>query len=97
MAAMVLAAAGLRTVNLGPDTPVAAFERALRARPALVWVSASAQVSAARRSSHAGSSLPPTITIVIGGRRGDEIHAKRARRIETMTELSALATSLAAG
>src|SRR3569833_2361172 len=49
MAAMVLGAAGMRAINLGPDTPVAAFERAyLHHAPDLVWVSASARVAPAR-------------------------------------------------
>jgi methanogenic corrinoid protein MtbC1 len=99
MAAMVLAAAGLRTVNLGPDTPVAAFERALvHHAPALVWVSASAQVSAAHTKELARwlVALPPTITIVIGGRRGSDIASghPRIQRVETMAQLARLASTI---
>jgi excisionase family DNA binding protein len=99
MAAMVLAAAGLRTVNLGPDTPVSAFERALAHHsPALVWVSASAQVPATRAKELARwlLALPPTITIVIGGRRGSDIASghPRIHRVETMAELARLASTI---
>ncbi|MEP6860967.1 MAG: helix-turn-helix domain-containing protein [Deltaproteobacteria bacterium] len=99
MAAMVVAAAGLRTVNLGPDTPVSAFERALAHHsPALVWVSASAQVPAARAKELVRwlVSLPPPITVVIGGRRGSDLVSghPRIQRLETMAELARLASTI---
>ena len=99
MAAMVLAAAGLRAVNLGPDTPVSAFDRAFAHHaPALVWISASAQVPPARAKELERwlLGLPSAPTIAIGGRRGGDIAPGRARidRVESMTELAALALTI---
>ncbi|HET9990665.1 MAG TPA: helix-turn-helix domain-containing protein [Kofleriaceae bacterium] len=99
MAAMVLAAAGLRAVNLGPDTPVSAFDRAFaHLAPALVWISASAEVPPARAKELERwlLGLPPATTIAIGGRSGDDIAPGRARihRVESMTQLAALAVTI---
>ncbi|MEO6775873.1 MAG: helix-turn-helix domain-containing protein [Kofleriaceae bacterium] len=99
MAAMVLAAAGLRAINLGPDTPVSAFERAFAHHdPVLVWVSASAEVPAARAQELESwlLGLPPATTIAIGGRHGDDIAPGRSRirRVETMAQLATLAATI---
>ncbi len=104
MAAMVLASVGMRTVNLGPDTPVSALDHAYAhhvaagSQPALVWVSASAHVSPARAQELERwlSGLPATTVAVVGGRRGHDIAEDhgRIRRIETMADLAAIAIEL---
>ena len=103
MAAMVLGAAGMRAINLGPDTPVAAFERAyLHHAPDLVWVSASARVAPARAKAVERwlAGLPHTTTVVIGGRRADDVAKtvalgrSRIHRLDTMTELAELAATI---
>jgi len=97
MAAMVVAAAGMRSVNLGPDTPIVALAHAFtHHRPALVWISASAEVS----PEHALAleqwllSLPATATVVVGGSHGHTIGVGRVRYADTMVELYALATKI---
>lgn len=101
MAAMVTSAAGMRSVNLGPDTPVSAFEAAVaRHHPRLVWVSASAPVppARARALAHWIASLPSTITAIVGGRESRPIADAHPRvtRFETMAELSVVASGLVA-
>jgi excisionase family DNA binding protein len=99
MAAMVLGAAGFRSVNLGPDTPLAALAHAASAlAPRIVWVSASAPLAPARARAIARwlAALRPPSTAVIGGRHSDRIAAARPRltRLETMTELATFASKL---
>lgn len=97
MAAMVLASAGLHVINLGPDTPIGAFDRAVaRHRPDLVWISASAMVPGdlAHDLDRWFSTLPSAVTIVIGGRRGSDVRTKRAHHVETMGELHQLGIAL---
>lgn len=97
MAAMVVASCGLRAVNLGPDTPVSAMAAAAREHgPRLVWVSASAPVPPARAKEIADFllSLPPPTTVVVGGRHSQTIAALGVPRVESMSELAALARSV---
>jgi len=99
MAALVLGAAGMRAVNLGPDTPVAAFDRAFAHHiPELVWVSASARISPARAKTLERwlASLPASTTIAIGGRSIEDLAPGRTRvhRLDTMTELAELAAAI---
>jgi MerR family transcriptional regulator, light-induced transcriptional regulator len=97
MAATVIAAAGMRAMNLGPDTPVAALQHAVAAhQPRLVWISASAPVPAARAKTFAKwlLALPKAVTVVCGGRGIDAIADAGVRRLDTMVELSALAATL---
>lgn len=97
MAAIVVASAGMRSINLGPDTPVRALAAAFaRHRPALVWISASAEVPAERALALAQwlLGLPTTTVAIVGGRHGHEIGAGRVRFAETMAELGELATSI---
>jgi MerR family transcriptional regulator, light-induced transcriptional regulator len=97
MAATVIAAAGMRAMNLGPDTPVAALEQAVAAHPPrLVWISASANVPPARAKAFARwlLALPKAVTVVCGGRGIEAIADAGVPRLETMVELSALVTSL---
>jgi hypothetical protein len=47
MAATVVASAGMRSINLGPDTPIGALAGAFtRHRPLLVWIGASVELLA---------------------------------------------------
>lgn len=98
IAAAVVAAAGLRTMNLGPDTPIGALEHATRAhKPKLVWISASAPVPAerARAIGTWASSLPRSVTVVCGGRSSESLAAVGVRQLANMSELSSIASSLA--
>ena len=98
IAAMVVASAGMTAVNLGPDTPVSALARAFETHhPALVWVSVSAPLppARAREIDRWFASLPATTTIVVGGRNCEPI-AHRVRRVESMTELAAVAREVVA-
>ena len=104
IAAMVVASVGLRAVNLGPDTPVSALARAYAhhvaagSPPALVWISASANVPPPLASELEGwlSSLPATTVVVVGGRCGHEVaaHQPRIKTIKTMSELAAIAAGV---
>jgi len=101
MAATVVAAAGLRAVNLGPDTPVNALQAAVEHhQPRLVWISASAPVppARARALAHWIAGLPATITAVVGGRESAAIAEAHAavRRLATMTELAEIARTVVA-
>lgn len=101
-AAAVLAEAGFRTTNLGPDTPFEALELAATAtRSRLVWVAVTAPQTDrrfgrdlgdfARRLGDAGA------TLVVGGRRAG---ARRVRAhpsyrlLSTMTDLVKLGKTL---
>ncbi len=100
MAAMVVASIGMRAVNLGPDTPVSAMERAYAhhvaagSPPALVWISATGHVLPERALEIERwlESLPGSTIAVVGGRHGGDIAAghPRIRRSETMAELAAI-------
>lgn len=99
LAAMVTAVAGLRVVNLGPDTPLVALQEAVQHhRPRLVWISSSAPINSARARSIARwlASLK-SIEVVVGGRTSEALIASqpRIRRLETMTELAALVSGIA--
>lgn len=99
LAAMVTTVAGLRAVNLGPDTPLTALQQAVHHhRPRLVWMSASTPVNPARARAISRwlGSLESTVTVV-GGRHGSALaSAPGVRHLETMAELSELATKIAA-
>lgn len=104
MAALVLADAGLRAVNLGASTPAAALHRAIaRHHPRLLWLSASAPLSPPRAHELTAllAALPATVTAVVGGRHRAAIAdaartagAARVRVIDTMAELAAIARAL---
>ncbi|MBA3819241.1 MAG: excisionase family DNA-binding protein [Deltaproteobacteria bacterium] len=100
MAALVVGAAGMRAVNLGPDTPVSALHQAvLHYQPRLVWISASAPLPAQRARSIAQwiATLPPTTCAVVGGRESAAIVAAHhgVQRFESMAELAELASQIA--
>jgi excisionase family DNA binding protein len=99
LAAMVTTVAGLRTVNLGADTPLFAFQHAVQHhRPRLVWIGASTPVHPARAKAISRwlGSLEST-AVVVGGRHGAPLAGARGvRYLETMTELAELAATIAA-
>jgi len=100
LASMVVEAAGLRAVNLGPNTPVAALQHAVVAHePRIVWISASAKVAPARARALASwlATLPPKTIAVVGGREGQRIAAANPslRYVETMGELATIASRVA--
>lgn len=100
LAAMVTTVAGLRAVNLGPDTPLSALQHAVaHHRPRLVWMSASAPINPARARSISRwlGSLESTV-VVVGGRHGASLAGgARVRHLETMAQLAALVTDLVSG
>jgi excisionase family DNA binding protein len=96
MAALVLAAEGLRPVNLGADTPTAALHRAVaHLRPRLVWISASSPLPLARAHELAEflAALPAGTAGIVGGRHRAAIAAAAPgiRSGDSMAELAALA------
>lgn len=99
MAALVLAIAGFRTINLGADTPTHALYRAVaHHRPQLIWLSASAPLSLAQAHDLAAflTSLPPEISAIVGGRHAATVidADPRIRGAGSMSELLALAGEL---
>jgi excisionase family DNA binding protein len=101
LAAMVCTEAGMRAVNLGPDTPVDAFERAAAEhRPALVWISISSPLPPARARSMSRwlETLPTSTAIVIGGAQARTLssvpaHALRATSMADLAEVAAAAVA----
>ncbi len=97
MAAMTCAAAGMRSINLGPDTPVSALVRAVaRYKPALVWVSASVAMPAEQALALEQFLLDqqaPTVALV-GGRHGHAISGGGVRWVASMTELADFASKI---
>ena len=99
LAAMVVTEAGMRAVNLGPDTPVSAFARAVAEhQPKLVWISISAPLATARARSMSRwlDTLPTTTTIVIGGQQSRTLSNLPARAVRgtSMADLAAAASSI---
>ena len=102
LASLVLEEAGLRAVNLGPDTPVTAFEHAVAVqRPKLVWVSISTALPSARARAITRwlETMPPSVTIVIGGQQSSTLSnlPPRVKRMVSMEELGELAGELERG
>lgn len=101
LASMVVAEVGLRAINLGPDTPIAAMHHAIAAHhPRLVWLSATGRLAPhrARDLAHWIAGLPRTVTVVVGGRAAAPIAAAHpaVRPAETMSDLAVIARRLAA-
>lgn len=99
LAAMVASEAGLRAINLGPDTPIPALQHAIAEHaPRLVWISATGKLAPPRAAALARwiAGLPRELTVVVGGRSGRAIAAAHAavRYAETMTELSQIGSRL---
>ncbi len=97
MAATAVAAAGMRTMNLGPDTPLSALQHVIELhQPRLVWVSASAPIPSARARAFSRYllSLPRSVTAVCGGRAAEPLADGGVRHLASMTELHALTVKL---
>lgn len=99
LAATTIAETGMRSINLGPDTPVDAFEHAVAAHaPALVWASISTPLvpNRARAIARWLESLPGRIAIVVGGREASTLAKlpERARRLGSMGELADAARAM---
>jgi MerR family transcriptional regulator, light-induced transcriptional regulator len=98
MAATVVAAAGMRAMNLGPDTPVIALQSASVAhKPRLVWISASSPMPPERilAISRWAEALPPEILVVCGGRSSAALAETGIRQLTSMADLFSIAASLA--
>jgi methanogenic corrinoid protein MtbC1 len=101
LAATVLAAEGMKVVNLGPDTPIASMRHAVAAHhPALVWLSCSVPVAddvVAEVVGLARSLRTDGATLLVGGRHVADLAAARAAfAIGTMSELAAFARGVIA-
>lgn len=102
MAATVIAAAGMRAVNLGPDTPIGAMQAAVAHHsPALVWLSASSPLPAqqAREVATWIATLPSSLVVLVGGRESGRISREgtHVRTCVSMSELAGVARDLATG
>jgi excisionase family DNA binding protein len=99
LAAVSLTEVGMRSINLGPDTPAAAFEAAVAQHaPELVWVSISASLAPSRSRSLSKwfASLPSSITIAIGGQQASMLGNLPARvvRVSSMVQLAELGAAI---
>lgn len=99
LASMVVTEAGMRAVNLGPDTPPSAFAHAVAEfRPRLVWLSITTPLAPARSRSLARwlAELPTTITVVLGGQEAHTLAKAppRVRRGSSLKELAEIAGTL---
>ena len=79
---VLLASEGLRAINLGPDTPMAAMRHAIAAhQPAMVWLSCSVAVNEAQAveiAALAKSLRQGGATLVVGGRHVGDVAVARA-------------------
>lgn len=98
MAALVLAEAGYRVRDLGPDTPADAIVAAVEHyRPSLVWLSFSvspADPAAAARGLERIAGALESGSVLVGGRGSADLPAvedPRVLRLSTMAELAAYA------
>ncbi|KAB2883078.1 MAG: helix-turn-helix domain-containing protein, partial [Kofleriaceae bacterium] len=98
MAATVTAAAGMRAVNLGPDTPLVAFDAAVQHHaPRLVWVSISSPLSPARVRGLIDwiEALPGSVLPIVGGQQSSPFAGAHAhasfRHVHSMAEVEAIA------
>lgn len=96
LAAAVAEEAGLRAVNLGPETPLAVLQAAAKERHAtLVWLSVSTEQGAA--SARAG--LPAVLKaltaagthVIVGGRYSHQLAACRSPHLTFATRMAELA------
>ena len=99
LAAMVLNEAGMRAVNLGPNTPAGAFAHAVRVhQPKLVWISISTPLAPARARSLSQwlATVSPATSIVVGGSQARTLSTVPARavRATSMSELAAEAATI---
>lgn len=97
LAAMVVASAGMRAVNIGPDTPIAAMQAAVaHYSPRLVWISASTPLPAQQAREIAAWIATVPATVLVGGRESGRIAREGdIRTCDSMTELASVARELA--
>jgi excisionase family DNA binding protein len=93
LASMVAAEVGMNAINLGADTPIAAFAAAVtRHRPRLVSLSISTPLASARARALSRwlGTLPASTSIIIGGRSASTLATvpPRTRRATSMFELA---------
>jgi MerR family transcriptional regulator, light-induced transcriptional regulator len=100
MAAVALQECGFRTINLGPDTPLASFRIACsKHQPRLLWIAISSAESA-QASRGALQRLIDDhrhVAVVVGGRQLEEAHLEprsHVLRSRTMSEVVAYARGL---
>lgn len=100
LSAMVAAEGGMHAINLGPDVPVTALERAVaELRPKLVWLSVSVPIAPARTGAlaRAFDALPRSIAIVVGGREAAGLKLpERVVRGSAMADLAKVVRSTVA-
>lgn len=99
MCATALHDAGMRAINLGPESPLDAIERAARdEKAALVWLSVTSPAEPSVISMFESFCLDLAkngTTVVIGGRQRDSLPAPNyTRNAGTIGELVAIATEL---
>lgn len=94
LASMVLEEVGMRTINLGPDTPTVAFDQALAMhRPKLLWLSVTTLLSPgrARAISRWLEALPATLQIIVGGQQSGALQlparVKRGVSFESLADI----------
>jgi MerR family transcriptional regulator, light-induced transcriptional regulator len=93
----VLAEAGCRTMNFGPDTPLELLAAAAQEHKAsMVWVSLKGKGDRAdllRRVKELGEQLaPPNVKLLVGGTRAEELGIRARENVHvlgTLTELAA--------
>lgn len=98
LASLAVAEAGIHAINLGPDTPLAAFAAAVASHgPRLVWMSITAAPARALARSLVSwfEAVPREIEVVIGGQHAHAIDRLPARvqRAASMTRLGDLAAA----
>ncbi len=101
LVSMTLTEVGVRSINLGPDTPVAALAAAFAThKPKLIWTSVTAALAPARAKSLKDwyENLPASVTIVVGGQQASGLGKlpTRVRRVHTMVELAEVAAAVVA-
>lgn len=96
MAATILLDAGYRDINLGADTPHAAFLRAVdEHQPALVWVAATSHLTKDGARQMVDGLLQPLaqrgVTTVVGGRSSELMAGDMPDGVDMMSSMAALA------
>ncbi len=101
LVSMTLSEVGMRSINLGPDTPVAAFAAAFATHnPTLIWTSVTGSLAPARAKALKDwyEELPSAVTIVVGGQQASTLGKlpERVRRVHSMVELADVAAAVVA-
>lgn len=98
LASFAVAEAGLDAINLGPETPLTAFDAAFAThRPALVWLSITTAPTRALGRALASwlGDVPRGVAVVIGGQHAHALDRLPAQvqRVASMTQLAELAAA----